>query len=89
MKDKKGDIAVTVLVIGVFVVCTLALVSFIISSNKMKTISVIGLDKMEELNIEIEKGIYNGRVINETKSGGWQPWNWSKEKTVFSVYYNP
>ncbi len=52
--DKKGDIPITILVIGVFVVCTLALFSFF-SSIKLLDHSFTGLDVIEEVNYEIEK----------------------------------
>ena len=52
--DKKGDIPITILVIGVFVVCTIALFSFL-SSVKLLGHSFTGLGVMEEVNLEIEK----------------------------------
>jgi hypothetical protein len=53
MKYKKGDITITILVIGVFVVCTLALISFISSTIKEKN-SFVGVNLMQKINSQIE-----------------------------------
>jgi len=86
--DKKGDIPTTILVIGVFVVCTLALFSFF-SSIKLLDKSFTGLDVIEEVNSDIEKNpsqsyyqeeISVVRILN--------PSTWlAKPKVIFSVNY--
>jgi len=93
--NKKGDIPTTVLVIGVFVVCSLALGSFYVSNFKVEK-SFVGIALMEEMNSQIERNLFSGESIdglykekNETK---WIPewgFNWRKEIIVFSVEYNP
>ena len=36
MRNKKGDVPVTILVLGVFIICSLAIASFYIANNKVK-----------------------------------------------------
>lgn len=52
--NKKGDVPVTLLVIGVFAVCTLALISFYLASIKI-TNSFAGVSVMENINSVAEK----------------------------------
>ena len=52
MKNKKADIPVSILVLGVFVICSLALLSFYSSSFKLRD-SFVGLNLMEEMNTNI------------------------------------
>jgi hypothetical protein len=54
MNDKRADITIAVLVLGVFAVCTLTLISFYYSSFMIRDPS-LGLDVMEEMNSQIEK----------------------------------
>jgi hypothetical protein len=51
--NKRGDIPLTILVIGVFAVCTLALISFIYSSYLINK-AFVGVEIMEKANIQIE-----------------------------------
>ena len=51
---KRGDIPVTILAIGVVVICTLALLTFIIANLKTNQIA-LGVSSMELLNSDIEK----------------------------------
>ncbi|MBU0893852.1 MAG: hypothetical protein KKF48_04065 [Nanoarchaeota archaeon] len=83
MKTKKAEVSITILVIGVFVVCTLALLSFFSSINKVRN-SFIGVDLIEKANFEIEK---NSLVnyFDEIKDKSF--WPWSKEKILFSINY--
>lgn len=54
MKNKKGDIPITILVIGVVAVCALALLSFLSSSFNIGQ-SFAGVALMEEMNSEIDQ----------------------------------
>lgn len=96
MKNKRGDIPITILVIGVFTICTLAILSFFNSSFQTEE-SFVGINEMEKINIQIEK--YNsgvsladldvkevgeGFIYLEKKSF---PLFWAKEKILFSVKY--
>jgi flagellar basal body-associated protein FliL len=91
--NKKGDLPVTILVIGVLVVCTLALISFFHSSSKVgKAFS--GINLIEEANVQIEAGNLNTFYL-EKKVSKFSPgfegedFSWTKEKIIFSVEYNP
>lgn len=68
MKNRRGDIPITILVIGVFAICTLALFSFLIHNINLRS-SYVGIDKIEEANIYIEKGELNKipLEVNKTK----------------------
>ena len=55
IKNKRADIPVTILVIGVFAICTLAILSFSIIDNKSKEGFNEAIEAIEEINSEIEK----------------------------------
>jgi hypothetical protein len=87
--NKKGDLPVTILVIGVFAICGLALLSFFNSTIQIKK-SFVGIDLMEEMNYKIEEGNFLGKPAddfylekNATKGFLW----WSEDVVVFSVKY--
>ncbi len=54
MKNKRGDVPITILVIGVFAICSLALLSFYIAEVRMER-NFVGLDLMEKLDTNVEK----------------------------------
>ena len=54
MKNKRGDIPVVILVIGVVALCGLAIASFVISDWDI-TEGPFGVGLMEEVNADIEK----------------------------------
>jgi hypothetical protein len=90
LKNKKADVPVTVLVLGVFAVCTLAMLSFINSDRNLEK-SFIGVEIIEKVNIDIERNNLDHHYIEETerkivpKLIG----KWIEEKIIFSVEYNP
>jgi hypothetical protein len=91
--NKRGDLPVTILVIGVLVVCIIALISFMHSSSKVKK-TFSGIDLIEEANAKIEAGNLNTFYIEKTVnkfSPGFEgeDFSWTKEKLIFSVQYNP
>ena len=53
--NKRADITITVLVIGVFALCSLALFSFYYSSTDVVRNPSLGLDLMERMNSQLEK----------------------------------
>lgn len=54
MKNKRGDLPVTLLVIGVILICSLALFSFFYSSFYVGQ-SLVGVSQIEELNSKIDQ----------------------------------
>lgn len=91
--NKRGDLPVTILVIGVLVVSTLALVSFLHSSSKFGKVFQ-GIDLIEEANAKIEAGnlntFYIEKKVNKFSPGfEGEDFSWTKEKIIFSVEYNP
>lgn len=54
VKNKRGDIPVVVLVIGVVALCGLAIASFFISDIRIGK-ELLGVGLMEELNSDVEK----------------------------------
>lgn len=87
--NKRGDLPVTVLVIGVFGVCTLAILSFFYSSYQVQK-ALVGLDIMEKANVQMETNNL-GHVYLYKKVTVFSPewgFDWFKEKIIFSVEYN-
>lgn len=92
-KNKRGDLPVTILVLGVFVVCTLALFSFLYSSSQVGKF-FDGIKILEEANARIEAGnlnfIYLDKKVNKfspvIEKGSLSLF---RERIVFSVEYNP
>ncbi|MCX6750366.1 MAG: hypothetical protein NTZ83_02830 [Candidatus Pacearchaeota archaeon] len=89
-KNKKGDLPVTILVIGVFGVCTLALLTFVYSSFQIHK-SLIGVEIMEKANVQIESHNLNHIYLYKkvTKLAPEWGFHWLKDKIIFSVEYNP
>ena len=90
--NNKGDLPVTILVIGVLAVCAFAIFSFIYSSFQISK-SFVGLELVEEANSQIEtyslQHYYD--YENKTKFSPSFEGEFSllKEVTIFSVEYNP
>jgi hypothetical protein len=88
IKNKKADVPITILVIGVFAVCTLALFSFSFSVTKINK-SFDSLEIMEKTNIQIEQNpsmrVYN-EISKEEFSLNWD-FDFFKKVVVFSVEY--
>jgi len=55
IKNKKGDVPVTVLVIGIIAVCALAIFSFIISDKFFVNDNSLGIELFEQIHSDIEK----------------------------------
>lgn len=52
--NKKGDVSLTVLVIGIFLVCVIALFTFTWSDTKFKN-RFFGVNTLEEINSDVEQ----------------------------------
>ncbi len=63
--NKKGDIPITILVIGIFLVCTIAYVTFVVENDKFKN-SFFGLNLQENMNSNIEH-FYTYLALGKTK----------------------
>jgi hypothetical protein len=89
-RNKRGDIPVTLLVIGVFVVCTLAMISFI-NSDRNSEKTFVGLEIMEKMNLDIETRNLDHHYLEERRNVIIPEWgtNWVHERLIFSVEYNP
>jgi len=67
MKNKKGDVPVTILVIGIIAICGLALLSFFSSSFKLEQ-SFTNVPVIEELNVKIaEYNFYKNNSVSEER----------------------
>ena len=95
--NKKGNLPIIILVLGVLAVCGLALISFY-SSNLKTSNNFSGISLIEELNSQIEYNLYQGKPVNGLeKTKEIRVFNFkdvfeegfSKKKTIFSVTYNP
>jgi hypothetical protein len=90
--NKRGDLPVTILVIGVLGICTLAIFSFIYSSFQLNK-SFERVERVENANIQIEENHLN-HFYYEVKDNVFSPGleggiHLFEEKIVFSVEYNP
>jgi len=61
IKNKRGDIPVTILVIGVVGICALAIISFYISDKNVRG-GFEALELIEEISLEAEKIIFYERA---------------------------
>ena len=90
-KNNRGDLPVTLLIIGVFAVCTLALLSFFYSSFLIHK-SFVGVGVVEKVNIQIEEDslnhIYIEEKINVFSPGLDGGLHLFEEKIIFSIEYN-
>jgi hypothetical protein len=97
--NRRANIPITILVIGVFLICTLALISFILAKNSAKD-SFAGLTLMEKINSQIEDYSFNkdlGKVDVREDSFGKKVFYqekidypmlpWKKERVIFSVEF--
>ena len=60
--NRRGDIPITILVIGILLVCALALFSFLSSTTKVRN-SFVGLGLIEQMNSQIEENSFYGRPL--------------------------
>jgi len=91
--NRKGDLPITILVIGVLAVCVLALMSFALNDLKDRERTFIGLEKVQEVNINAEKGLvkqdcdlgkcYKAENIDKAL------FPWEKDIILFKVEYYP
>jgi hypothetical protein len=88
--NRKGDLPVTILIIGVFGVCTLALLSFLYSSYQVHK-AFVGIEVMEKANAQIEQDNLEHFYVygNAAKLSPEWGLDWIKEKIIFSMEYNP
>jgi len=84
MKNRRANIPVTILAIGIFVVCTLAFFSFLVAMNKFGNSFSEKIDLVEKASSEIEKNSLNN-YHQEIVDDGF--WFWDKPKVIFSVSY--
>jgi hypothetical protein len=97
INNKRGDIPITILVVGVVLICTIALVSFISSSISVRK-SFTGIAIVEQLDSQIEENAFytsvspgaelpNGTYLEKEITKGFL-W-WAKKIVSFSVKYHP
>ncbi len=68
-REKRGDIPITILTIGVVLVCAIALFSFFSSTIKMRN-SFVGIGLVEQLNSQIEENSFYGRPVGTVSVSG-------------------
>ena len=67
MKNKKGNVPIIILVIGIIAICGLALLSFFSSSFKLEQ-SFKNVPVLEELNVKIaEYNFYKAKGVSEVQ----------------------
>lgn len=87
--NRRGDIPITFLVVGVVLVCCIAVFSFLSTTIKA-TNSLVGVRLLERLNSQIEEKISNneepaGLYINKKIIKGFL--FWEEEIVLFSAEY--
>ena len=92
MKNKKGNLPIIILVLGVLAVCSLALLSFY-SSNLKVSNNFAGVKLIEKLNSQIEINRYQGKPVDNLyeekkvpRPTLFKPLN---KEIIFSVTYTP
>ncbi len=93
MKNKKGNLPIIILVLGVLAVCGLALLSFYASNLKISN-NFSGIKLIEKINSQIEENNYLGKPIQDlSEQKNVTAFNFKdgflKQKTIFSITYNP
>jgi len=88
-RDKRGDIPITILVIGIILVCAIAIFSFFSSTIKARN-SFVGIGFVEKLNSQIEEKSFAGQnpaglYLEDKVNQGFL--FWKKEVVLFSVEY--
>lgn len=100
VRTKRANINITILVVGVFLLCALALVSFILFKAKVINI-VSGVVLVEKLDSQVEDYLVHkdlskvdtnvndqGKTVFYQEIKGYSGfWLWKKEKISFSVEY--
>ncbi len=84
---KKGDIPVTILVLGVVVICCLALLSFFASTIQTRNLFV-GINLVEKASSQFEENSFNGNFL-EVNLEEFKQSFFKKDVLVFSVKYVP
>lgn len=89
--DKKGDLPVTILVIGILAVCILALLVFYLSDVSNRENIFSGLNKVQEVNIKAEKGIGAEKCALGNCYRAEQMTNYilTEDKLLFKIEYYP
>jgi hypothetical protein len=67
INNKRGDIPITILVVGVVLICSIALITFFSSSLKVRN-SFLGIGLVEQLDSQIEENSFYGYVSGETET---------------------
>ena len=87
--NKKGDVSTTILVIGILLICALAIFSFFSSTIQVGS-SFVGIGLIEKLNAQIESNVFNGEnpvglYVSKNVTRGFL--FWSKQVLLFSAEY--
>lgn len=80
--NKRGDISIVILVLGIAMVCILAFASFAFSLAKSKN-SLVGVKVLEEMNLQIENKTFHG----EDPTGTYLEKTKDKNGLLFSAEY--
>jgi hypothetical protein len=97
--NKKASIPITILVIGIFLICTLALISFILAKSSARD-SFSGVALMEKMNSQIEDYSVNqdlgnidtrvndlGKRVFYQEKIDYSILPWKKDMVIFSLEY--
>jgi len=88
---KKGSLPITVLVLGVVLVCGLVLLSFYSSTISLAK-PIVGVGLIEKMNLEVERGFFEGSPRDHFElNKSVTKWNWigKRRVVIISVEYLP
>ena len=85
-KNRRGEVPITILVIGVFAVCSMALFTFFVADFKMSN-SFVGVEIMQKMDASIDEyNFYVDNGMNPNKVAGFFPI--IKEGNKRYIYYS-
>lgn len=89
LRNKRADISITILVIGILLICGIAIFSFFNSMIQTRN-AFVGIGIVEKINMLAEEKVFNGENPNglhleKNMTEGFL--FWSKEVLLFSVDY--
>jgi hypothetical protein len=79
LHSKKGDVPITILVIGVFAVCSIAILTFFISDFKISN-NFVGLEFMDKINTKNEEYLFYSQNGDVDKLEEY--FNWTEEEEI-------
>lgn len=90
LRNKKAQLHIVILVIGILAVCILAFFTFYLTDLRNRENTFAGLDKIQEANLKAEQGVEikqigNQRVVEEVVEEKYYVQFWREDRVLFRV----